>query len=127
MVGIMEQEILKTIYCWGCEMPRTNIEKQMQVVITKELNNLKAQGMLHITGQNISLTAKGADYVEVSNIVPLQTVQQVQVARSFVKKALRSVLEHDVTGYNVAMQEARKSFPPRFVTSIEKFYWNNLP
>jgi len=127
MVGITEQQILKTIYTWGCEMPKANIESQLQIVATNELNSLRGQGMLLVNGQNVSLTPKGAEFVEVSNLVPIQTIQQVQNARGFVKKALRSVLEHDVTGYNVAMQEARKSFPPRFVTSIEKFFWNNLP
>lgn len=127
MIGTTENQILKTVYTWGCEMPKSYIEQQMQVVIARELTHLRSQGLIVINGSNIALTPKGAEHVEANKLVPLASIQQVQDVRAYIRKAIRSILEHDITGYNVAMQEARKTFPSRFVTAMEKFYWNNIP
>ncbi|MDR3709397.1 MAG: hypothetical protein P4L33_13940 [Capsulimonadaceae bacterium] len=127
MIGTTEKQILKTLYQWGGEASKSTIEDNLQITLGTEIIELKGLGLIHIVGAAIALTQKGMKAVEVNNLVPSQTVQDNTRAREMVKKALRSVLEHDMTGYNATMQEARKAFPPRIISAIEKYYLHNLP
>ena len=127
MLGTTDQQILRSVYTWGGEAPRTAIENDLQTMVIDNLNALRSQGFIHVNGQTITLTGKGAQFVEMNKLVSLQQIESSQKARALVKKALKSVLDHDITGYNSTMQEAHKSFPPRFVHAVERFYFHNMP
>ena len=126
-MGLTDQQVLKVLYQWGGEASKSTIEDNLQVILGKELIELKGKGLIHLNGTSVVLTFKGVAAVESANLVTTQTMVDSNKARDMVKRALKSVLDHDLTGYNVIMQEAKKAFPVRFISAIEKFYSNNLP
>lgn len=126
-MGTNELEILKVLYQRGGEASKATIEDSLQIELGRELVELKGQGLIHVTANAVALTRKGMKSVEANNLVPTQTIAECSQAREMVKKALRSVLEHDLTGYNLAMQEAQKTFPQRYLAAVERYYSHNLP
>ena len=126
-MGTMDQQILKMLYQWGGEATKHTIEENLQIILGQELVDLRAQGLIHNAGASLALTCKGMQAVEVANLVPTQAVVESQKAREMVKRALKCVLEHDLTGYNVLMQETRKAFPARYISAVERYYLLNLP
>jgi hypothetical protein len=126
-VGTTEQQILRVLYQWGGEASKTTIESELQIMLGNELAALKGNGLVHVNGSSIVLTPKGITTIESNNFVATAMVQTNAKAREMVRKALKSVLEHDSQGYNLTMAEARKQFTPRYVAAVEKYYALNLP
>ena len=126
-MGMTDQQILRVIYQWGCETQKSTIENDLQIILGSELITLKGQGLIHVNGSSVALTAKGIAAVESASLVSAEVIANNAKAREMVRKAMRSVLEHDNAGYNGTMAEARKTFTPRFVASVERYYALNLP
>ncbi|HEY3328889.1 MAG TPA: hypothetical protein VGK19_02620 [Capsulimonadaceae bacterium] len=121
-----DQQILRVIYQWGCEAQKSTIENDLQIELGNELVALKAQGLIHLNSGSVALTPKGITTVETSNLVSVEMMSNSSRAREMVRKALKSVLEHDNVGYNSTMAEARKTFTPRYIAAVERYYALNL-
>jgi hypothetical protein len=127
MVTNFEQQLLRNIYQCGCVGTQHTLEEQIQTVIGQELKNLVNQGLLTTHTHEFVLTSKAVTFIEATNIVPSPAVAENRKAREMLRKALKTLLDHDLTGYNVGMQEMRKAFPPRYVNAVERYYYCNLP